>query len=136
VSAFDPVPEIVQTPAGPFSQTFSFPWTKAPLSMNDRLHHMQKAKITAELRALMHATARHLPEMDRVEVALVWVVSDRRKRDEENIVATLKPLCDGLVDAEIVPDDTPQYMVKRMPQIRYEKGATPHFEFTVSEVPA
>ena len=127
-------PEVVQEPPAPFTTTFEFPWTKAPLSMNDRLHHIVKAKKVAELRALMHATARHIPELDRIEVHLVQVVNTRRRRDDENLVATLKPLCDGLVDAEVVPDDTREFMVKHMPEIRYVKGCTAHFEFTVTEV--
>lgn len=117
----------------PWSETFVFDWRTAPLSLNQRMHHMEKAKVTARLRSLMHAKARHIPEMERIEVLLVWVVKDRRRRDEENIVATLKPLCDGLVDAEVVEDDTPQFMHKLMPEIRYEKGCTPRFEFTVRE---
>ncbi len=128
------MPEQTQAPAGPFSTTFTFPWAKAPLSMNDRMHHIVKAKKVAELRALMHSMARHVPEVDRIEVRLVQYVNTRRRRDDENLVATLKPLCDGLVDAEIVPDDTREFMVKHMPEIRYEKGCTPHFELTVTEL--
>lgn len=117
-----------------FTETFTFPWVKAPLSLNYRLHRMAEAKITKDLRSMMHAKARHIPEMGRCEVLLTWVVNTRRRRDEENIVATLKPLCDGLVDAEVVPDDTPQFMRKLMPVIRYEKGVVQRFEFTVTEL--
>lgn len=129
-------PEQVQEPVELFTTTFEFPWATAPLSMNHRLHRMQEARIQKDLRALMHAIARHVPEMDRCEVRLVWFVKDRRTRDDENIVATLKPLCDGLVDAEIVPDDTRKYMVKHMPEVRYVKGCTPHFELTLTELRA
>jgi crossover junction endodeoxyribonuclease RusA len=118
----------------PFSETFTFPWVKAPLSLNYRLYRMTEAKITKELRSMMHAMARHIPEMVRCEVALVWVVNTRHRRDEENIVATLKPLCDGLVDAEVVADDTPNFMRKLMPEIRYEKGAIQRFEITITEL--
>jgi hypothetical protein len=50
----------------------------------------------------------------------------------------LKALCDGLVDAEVVPDDVPEYMQKLMPAIRYvpKKQRVSCFEFTVSEVAA
>ena len=128
--------ETVQTDDVLFTTTFSFEWTKAPLSMNDRLHHIVKAKKVAELRALMHAMARHVPELERCEVHLVQFVRDRRTRDDENLVATLKPLCDGLVDAEIVPDDTRRYMVKHMPEVRWVPGCTPHFELHLRELPA
>lgn len=116
-------PVTVQEPAAPFSTTFTFEWATAPLSMNQRLHHIVKAKLTAELRSLMHAAARHIPDLGRCEVRLVWFVNTRR-------------LCDGLVDAEVVEDDTREFMVKHMPEIRYVKGCTPHFEFTVTELPA
>ena len=115
------------------SETFTFHWTKAPLSLNYRLHRMAEAKITRELRTLMKVLAGILEPMERCEVELVWIVKDKRKRDEENIVPVLKALCDGLVDAGVVPDDTPEFMVKRMPAIRYVKGAVPRFELTVKE---
>lgn len=98
---------------------FEFPWTKPPLSLNYRMHHMQAANLTREIRGLMHARARHLPEMGRCRVELVWYVNTRTKRDDENPVPTLKALCDGLVDAEVVPDDTHEFMVKEMPRIIY-----------------
>lgn len=121
-----------------FSETFTFQWTKAPLSLNDRKHYMAKAKITAEMRSEMHARARHIPDLGKCEVRLVWVVNDRRRRDEENVVPVLKALCDGLVDAEVVEDDTPEFMVKFMPEIRFapKRVQAACFEFTVTEVGA
>jgi len=52
-------------------------------------------------------------------VGLVWFVNTRAARDEDNTVATLKPVCDGLVDAGLVPDDTPQWMTKLPARIIY-----------------
>lgn len=100
---------------------FVFPWTKPPLSLNYRLHRMQEAGIVKDLRGLMHAKARHLPDMSRCIVELEWYVNTRTRRDDENPVSTLKALCDGLVDAEVVPDDTAEFMVKLMPRITYRK---------------
>jgi len=120
-----------------YSQTFRFDWTKAPLSLNYRMHRMVEAKIVKDVRAQMHAQARIIPPIERCEVRLVWFVNDRRRRDDENPVATLKALCDGLVDAEVVEDDTRQFMVKHMPEIRFvpKKEDVAHFEFTVTEIP-
>jgi crossover junction endodeoxyribonuclease RusA len=122
----------------PFSTTFRFDWKKAPLSLNDRMHHMQKANITKRLRTDMHAMARHIPDLGRCEVRLVWFVNTKARRDDENPVPTLKALCDGLVDAEIVEDDTAEFMVKHMPQIRYipKSVDVAHFEFTVTQIGA
>lgn len=119
-----------------FTTTFRFDWTKAPLSLNYRLHRMAEAKIVKELRLMMFVKARHIPPMDRCEVSMVWFVNDRRDRDNENPVATLKALCDGLVDAEVVAKDTDEFMVKHMPVIRYVHKSVDlaHFEFTVTEL--
>lgn len=98
---------------------FTFPWSKPPLSLNYRMHHMQAAKLVKELRTLMHAKAREMPTLTRCRVELTWYVNTRVRRDDENPVPTLKALCDGLVDAEVVPDDTAEYMRKMMPSIVY-----------------
>jgi len=118
-----------------FTQTFEFPWTKAPLSLNYRMHRMQAANITKDIRATMHAKARHVPDLGKCRVELVWWVNTKVRRDEENIVPILKALCDGLIDAEIVDDDTPEFMRKMMPEIRYVKKSVrvACFEFTITQ---
>lgn len=119
-----------------FETTFRFDWVKAPLSLNVRLHRMAEAKIVKELRTMMFVKARHIPDLGRCEVRLVWFVNDKRRRDDENPITTLKALCDGLVDAEVVPDDTAEFMRKLMPEIRYVHKSvdSAHFEFTVKEI--
>ncbi|ANP74502.1 hypothetical protein [Cryobacterium arcticum] len=121
-----------------FSTTFTFPWTKAPLSLNYQMHKMQEAKIVKELRSLMHAEARRIPDLGRCRVELVWWVNSHTRRDEENIVPVLKALCDGLVDAEVVEDDVPRFMVKMMPTIIFvpKKERLACFTFTVTQVPS
>lgn len=116
---------------------FEFPWTKPPLSLNYRLHRMQEANLVKDMRGLMHAKARHLPHMDRCIVELEWFVNTRTRRDDENPVSTLKALCDGLVDAEVVPDDTAEFMVKLMPRITYRKKSEglACIVFRVAELP-
>jgi Holliday junction resolvase RusA-like endonuclease len=103
--------------------------------MNQRLHRMQEAKLTAMVRQAAANAFATFPPSQRVDVTMTWEVADRRRRDAENPVATLKALCDGLVDAGIVPDDTPEYMVKHMPVIRYEKGSTPAVRLEVRQIP-
>lgn len=88
------------------------PWPKPPLSLNQRMHWAKQAKLVKEVRMIARVKARHIPEMQKCSVELVWHVADKRRRDVDNPVATFKPLCDGLVDAEIVLDDTPEYMQK------------------------
>lgn len=137
MSKYATLPERVH-PAPPFTTTFTFEWEKAPLSLNYRFHRMKEANITKEIRSLMHASARRIPDLGKCRVELVWWVNTHHRRDEENIVPVLKALCDGLVDAEVVADDTPEYMVKMMPAIRYVKKRerVACFEFTITEVTA
>lgn len=99
--------------------TVSLPWQSPPLSLNDRMHYKLKARWTKTVRGTAFFLARQarIPELARVEVQLLYAPRDGRRRDEDNLVATLKPLCDGLVDAQVVADDDPAHMVKLIPRI-------------------
>lgn len=90
------------------------PWDKPPLSMNDRRHWSVKSRWSKALRQTSWALARsaRIPAMAACSVQLVYCPATKRRRDEDNIFATLKPLADGLVDAGVVPDDTPDLMSK------------------------
>lgn len=93
----------------------TLPWTKPPLSLNDRMTWQVKSTWAKTLRRTAWALAKQakLPPLGACDVVLVYVPRDRRRRDEDNLVATLKPLADGLVDAGVVADDTPDLMGKR-----------------------
>lgn len=94
------------------------PWTKPPLNMNQRLHWAKKNRISRAIRRDTALLARHtrLPRTcAHATIRLVYYPPDKRTRDADNLTATLKPVCDGLVDYGLVVDDTPAYMTKRMP---------------------
>jgi Holliday junction resolvase RusA-like endonuclease len=93
------------------------PYQLPPLSLNQRLHHRVSAKLNKDVRAFVAQAAADFPEMLHAIVELHYVPKDARRRDEDNLVATLKPACDGLVDAGVVDDDTRLYMTKVMPII-------------------
>lgn len=95
-----------------------------PLSLNDRKHWRVKARETSELRGgarLMIRQAR-IPQHERIAVGLVYYPPDRRRRDADNLVATLKVAADACVDEGLCADDTPQFMVKSMPEIAEPDG--------------
>lgn len=104
--------------AGLRSWTFDLPLTK-PLSMNDRQHWRPKARLVGYVRriTLLLAQQHRIPPVDRIAVELHYAPRDQRRRDPLNLVATLKPVEDGLVDAGVVPDDTEQYVEPTMPVI-------------------
>lgn len=96
---------------------------RTPLSLNDRMHWRVKAEHVKPWReaALVLARHQHIPPCQRIEVALFYTPVDNRARDPLNLVASLKPLEDGLVDAGVIPDDSAKYHTSVMPVIT-EKG--------------
>lgn len=94
------------------------PWPKPPLTLNAREHWRVKAQKTAAVRETVRLVARpdgvalaH-PIASEVEVELRWVVTDKRRRDVDNVTASLKPCMDGLRDAGVLADDHSGIVVK------------------------
>lgn len=110
----------------------TFPWPRPLLSANDRLHWAVKARRTRTIRDMTATLARveKMPPAEHVTVQLVWTVRDHRRRDEDNTYPTFKAMCDGLVDAGVVPDDTPQFMTKLGPAIRLGEASKVTLEIT------
>lgn len=92
---------------------------KPPLTANQRLHHMEKARRTKLVREHVAWRARQagLKPQDYIVVQLHYQPADRRRRDPSNLVPTQKPSVDALVDAGVVRDDTPEYVSELMPVI-------------------
>lgn len=96
-----------------------------------------KARTVAKIRATTQILARaaQLPRgVAHVTVHLHYRPRDNRRRDTDNLVATLKPICDALAAGTpkhpgygMVPDDIPRYMGKPEPVIhpaeRGQRGA-------------
>jgi crossover junction endodeoxyribonuclease RusA len=87
--------------------------------MNDRMHHMVKAKAVASWRSQTAAALREaqIPAMSRVKATLFYVPRANRRRDPDNLVASFKPAIDALVDAGVVPDDTQEFVERVWPVI-------------------
>lgn len=90
------------------------------LSENQRQHHMTKATFVKAMRteACIRARQYHVPNLDfRCELVLFVIPPDNRRRDQDNLIPTLKALADGLTDAGVFRDDTPKFVRKLMPVI-------------------
>jgi crossover junction endodeoxyribonuclease RusA len=120
------------------SWTIRLPWTAPPASANDRDHWRVKAKKVAEIRetaerGLLSTTTSWLA-CNHIRVGLLYVPRDRRRRDPDNLVVPLfKALVDGIVDAGIVPDDTPRYVTREFPVIA-EPDGDPRLVLRIEEV--
>lgn len=100
---------------------------RPPLNANDRMHWRAKAASTSAVRTTTawRVKSLGLPPAAHLTVQLHFETGDKRKRrDPANLCATSKPAIDGLVDAGLVPDDSPEWVMELMPIIH--KGAPMH----------
>ncbi len=131
------------------SAVLPLPYTKPPLSLNDsgasRGAALAKSRLRKQIRAdvCRLATLAWLPRhISHVTVQLHYRPPNNRVRDTDNLVATLKPICDALTDGRparvtkrtgrpvpaqigygMVQDDNPRFMTKPEPIIhRAESG--------------
>jgi crossover junction endodeoxyribonuclease RusA len=120
----------------PFEAVLRFEHRRPPISLNDRLHHMVKAKLTAAMRLEAAEAAHRIPQLGKCEVTLTWYVTTKARRDDENPVPSLKAWCDGLIDAGVVEDDTATFMVKNMPRIQWidKKTDVAHMELRIEKI--
>ena len=115
------------------SWTIRLPYTTPPLTLNGRMHWATKARITREVRYwVMGEAHRDIPLCDTIHVELIYVPIDKRTRDRDNLVATLKPCLDGLVGAGIVPDDSPEYVSWGPPIIAEPDRNDPHLRLEIT----
>lgn len=116
--------------------TLDLPYERPPLNANQRIHWRTKAALTKQVRAASFYAAKQagILHCDKVRVTLTWFVRTSNRRDADNVVPTLKACCDGLVDAGVVPDDTPDLMEKIMPVIVYRPGVPAGMQLLIEEV--
>lgn len=94
------------------------PFTR-PLSLNGRGNYYTRARQIKAFRNAGWGLAMQakIPPLSRIAVELHYAPRDGRRRDSLNLVATLKPIEDGIVDAGVIVDDTPAYSEPTMPVI-------------------
>ncbi len=112
----------------PRSITLTFPWFPKELSPNARPNRYAKARATREYRHIcrMHTReqtwmrkewAQIPPLTSPVVASVTFHVTDKRRRDYDNLVAALKPMWDGIVDAGILVDDDYKHLRHAEPKV-------------------
>ena len=100
---------------------------KAPgplMNMNDH-HHWRVRGPAAKawrLAAFIAATNGDHHDFYPSWVQLSLPVADKRRRDPHNYAPTVKHVIDGLVDAGVWPDDTPEWVTTIEPLLRVDRG--------------
>ncbi len=91
------------------SITIDLPHPPAALKPNSRPHWRAKARATRAYRNATLATALSVSRIGSkwpsASVRIIATYRDSRRRDRDNILASLKAAFDGLADAGIVADD-------------------------------
>ncbi len=75
-------------------------------------------------RASVRKTCDHLATITACAIAIEFVVPDRRHRDLDNLIASTKPLTDGIVASGLLADDSTEVIRSVSYSVRYEKGVT------------
>lgn len=99
------------------------------ITANSRAHWSKRSACAAGWRDATALLARQakVPELGRVYVTLTMVAKDRRRRDADNLVSgVLKHCLDGLVDAGVIPDDTPEHVDGSLPRIVHQGPRPAH----------
>jgi crossover junction endodeoxyribonuclease RusA len=115
----------------------TLPLPPAGCSPNARGHWSKRARAVAEYRArsageARKILARHRQRWERAVASAVFYLPDARRRDHDNLAASLKAAFDGLKDADVLADD---YGLRHEP-IRVEIDRTnPRVEITVEPLP-
>ena len=89
------------------------------LNANVKLHWRRKGERAAWLRQAAGLDAarfrrtltRPTPIQERVHCVVMVSWPDRRRRDVHNLMPTVKPCIDGIVDAGVLADDSDQHLL-------------------------
>lgn len=111
------------------------------LTANQRMHWRKKAQRTKAIRELADVQTRTFKaqpmQAAHCLVELSW--PDRRRRDAHNLMPTIKACIDGIVDANLLPDDSDKHLtgpdLRVLPQPWKQPGIAVYltFNFTALE---
>jgi Holliday junction resolvase RusA-like endonuclease len=93
------------------------------LSPNKRLHHMAlyQAKLLAKEEMYLCVLKQGRPHaaLPKAHITITWIAKDKRRRDIDNLFASMKAYIDGLVFAGVIADDSADCVSYTL---RYERG--------------
>lgn len=116
--------------------TLTLPLPPRDCSPNARGHWSKKARAVKAYRERSEMEARRVPaslrqQWEDAEAWIVFYLPDRRRRDRDNLMASLKAAWDGLTDAGVLADD--YGLIQNRPELRVDR-ANPRVEIEIREV--
>lgn len=100
------------------------PWPPAALSPNARPHYMLKHRETKRYREWAAYRAHGKKRLRNPVLAVLPLVATRRRRDLDNVLASLKSALDGLTDAGWWNDDHQIGSIHLVPEVYSKKWET------------
>ena len=105
------------------------------LSPNARLHHMELYKVKEEVKEdvgwLVLEQGIPATPSKKAHIPITWVAGDKRRRDIDNLLASMKAYIDGLVEVRLIEDDSVNHVSYTL---RYERGDKDNTIIEVEEV--
>jgi Holliday junction resolvase RusA-like endonuclease len=105
------------------------------LNPNKRHHYMRlytaKRKAKEIAMALVYQQVRPAEPYKVAHITITWVAKDKRRRDADNLFASMKSYIDGLVAAGLIADDSAMNVSYTL---RYEQGDENNTIIEVDEV--
>ena len=105
------------------------------LNPNKRLHWGKLAKAKREAKdkamALVLEQGRPATPYAKAHITITWVAKDKRARDLDNLMSSMKGYIDGLVEAELIADDSAMHVSYTL---RYERGEKDNTIIEVKEI--
>lgn len=106
---------------------------------NSTAHHMVKARLKKSMRRTAMYDGReafiHIRSMWQ-KIRITYHFTNNRWIDTDNLVTGMKAYQDGLIDASIVPDDTPEHVILGEPTFTKvpKKQKSPGVEIVVERI--
>ena len=105
------------------------------LNPNRPTHYMglYKAKAAAKQDAIALVMAQGKPDhpYEKAHISVTWIAKDKRRRDIDNLFASMKPYIDGLVHVGLLKDDD---AMRVFYSLRYEQGDKANTIIEVEEI--
>lgn len=117
--------------------TLPLPQT-VPLSINRQKHWAVTGREVKQVRtdARTLCKAHRIPALTYAQVQLHFQPGTNRKRDVDSLVKHSKATLDGIRDAGVIPDDTPEYVDHLMPTLLPVVKGEPRLWFVIHELAA
>ena len=93
--------------------------------------YQAKAAAKEEMHLRVLEQGRPATPYAKAHITVTWVAKDKRRRDVANLFASMKPYIDGLVEADLIADDSAMHVSYTL---RYERGDKDNTVIDVEEV--